>query len=154
MNERDNQEAERAAPELLPCPMCGAAPATSTNARSTYHYVGCDNCFLQIGPYDTPFEAQEKWNHRAPAVGEDGLPAPVAPKGPFADYSAEEVEAYASQYARDAVVADRRALLESTAEMDRAGRDALRACGNDQATARDAALCWSAMMAAATEGAS
>jgi hypothetical protein len=28
------------------------------------------------------------------------LPLPVAPKGPFADYSAEEVEAYAREYAR------------------------------------------------------
>lgn len=36
--------------------------------------------------------------------------------------------------------------LESTLKMDRAGRDALRACGNDQATDRDAALCWSAMI--------
>ena len=36
--------------------------------------------------------------------------------------------------------------IDSTPEMNRAGRDALRACGNDQATDRDAELCWSAMI--------
>jgi hypothetical protein len=39
--------------------------------------------------------------------------------------------------------------IESTSEMDRTGRDALLACGNYEATARDAYLCWSEMLAAA-----
>lgn len=74
MNERDNQEAESASPELLPCPMCGGMTTMPKISRGTYHYVCCDNCFLQIGPYDTPLEAQEAWNRRHPAVGKDGLP--------------------------------------------------------------------------------
>lgn len=39
--------------------------------------------------------------------------------------------------------------VDSTARMDRIGREALRSCGNDQATEMDAALCWSAMIAVA-----
>jgi hypothetical protein len=39
--------------------------------------------------------------------------------------------------------------IESTAEMDLAGRIMLHACGLDQATTRDAELCWSAMIEAA-----
>ena len=41
--------------------------------------------------------------------------------------------------------------IGSTAEMDLAGRNALRACGNEQATTRDAELCWSAMIDAAPD---
>ena len=41
--------------------------------------------------------------------------------------------------------------IDSMPEMNRAGRDALRACGNDQATDRDAGLCWSAMIEVAPD---
>lgn len=41
--------------------------------------------------------------------------------------------------------------IDSTAEMVRAGGNMLRACGNDQATTRDAELCWSAMLDAAPD---
>ena len=39
--------------------------------------------------------------------------------------------------------------LRPTAEMDIAGRRMLRACGCEDATAKDAELCWSAMIEAA-----
>jgi hypothetical protein len=41
--------------------------------------------------------------------------------------------------------------IQSTAEMNCAGRSVLRDCGNDQATDDDAELCWSAMIDAAPE---
>lgn len=128
----DHNQAESAAPELKPCPMCGGA-AHLTNGYATdavwehgvFYRVFCGACQIRQLFHRTEAEAVAAWNRRAPAVGEDGLPPlphkigtvyngnywtqsdTVNPPGErLADvYTAEQVR----QAKREAVAANRRA---------------------------------------------
>jgi hypothetical protein len=141
MAAEQNIDAERAAPELLPCPFCGGTDVYVERNDYTSAYVQCDS---RVGPYsaclargpiavqdsddeDVPgaagaIEAWNKQSRRASAsIGEDGLPE--LPWGD--DFEAwlevrtgHEVRTEIRQYARDAIAADRRARANSPAIPD------------------------------------
>jgi hypothetical protein len=75
-----NQEAERAAPELLPCPFCGGAAELLLDSDGG-PFAACPSCHVEQATYLPGFEhmAIAAWNRRHPAVGEDGLPPLPAP---------------------------------------------------------------------------
>lgn len=115
----NNLEAERAAPELLPCPFCGGTnidPAEWSGNDGKFG-PGCGDCGALA-------ESAEDWNRRAASVvGDDGLP-----QLPEADeYSATRMLPNGElaprfngttlrQYARAAIAADRAARAQQQAQ--------------------------------------
>lgn len=72
--------------ELKPCPFCGgkAEPdalmigeAGKDNATPHGHFIECQTCLTISGSAETPEEAAEAWNRRAPAVPPVEAPALV-----------------------------------------------------------------------------
>ena len=70
----DHNQAERAAPEPLPCPFCGESDQHFANEHQS-SYVTCLACNA-VGPVVIGGDqlANAAWNRRAHAVGEDGFP--------------------------------------------------------------------------------
>lgn len=106
-----NMEAERAAPELAPCPFCGQ----SDHAQ---HLPTCWFLLRDIGASRARLAAA--WNRRAaPVVGDDGLP-PLPEPLRFAQWTGGEVFAYTAeqvrQAQRDAIAADRAARAQQQAQ--------------------------------------
>jgi Lar family restriction alleviation protein len=126
-----NIDAERATPELKPCPFCGSADiAHHTFAEDELRdFVMCNGCGVYAQRGDCEAEPVEVWNRRSAAIGEGGLPE-LPTLDPSVEYCAAEMYEYAVNYARDAIAADRRGSQDLNAlllDEYRRDRDAARA---------------------------